>query len=250
MGTLFNELLYRPMVNILVLLYENVTFGNLGIAIILLTLVIRVVLFPIFYKTAKHQRISQELQPHIKRIQEEHKDNKANQTKAMMDLYKKHKINPFTPIFLIILQIPIIYALFKVFSHSFADASLSEEALSALYNFVHPPESLNFMFLGMDLKMKSMIVVVIAAVAQFFQGKLSIIKTKKSAEDKTVSQAEAMGKQMMYIGPLLTLGLLWNLPAAIGVYWLSTTVFSIIQQVILNRHMDKLHNPAVLNPKP
>src|SRR3989338_3537665 len=119
MSTLFNEVLYRPMVNILVLLYENITFGSLGIAIILLTLIIRIVLFPVFFKTAKHQRISQELQPHIKRIQEEHKDDKANQTKALMDLYKKHKINPLTPILLIVLQIPIIYALYVVFSESF-----------------------------------------------------------------------------------------------------------------------------------
>src|SRR3989338_5142007 len=115
MSTLFNEILYRPMVNILVLLYENITFGSLGISIILLTLIVRVVLFPIFFKTAKHQRISQELQPHLKRIQEEHKDNKANQTKAMMDLYKKHNINPLTPILLIIIQLPILIALFIVF---------------------------------------------------------------------------------------------------------------------------------------
>ena len=245
MSALFNELLYRPMVNILVLLYENVTFGSLGIAIILLTLIIRVVLFPIFFKTAKHQRISQELQPHIKRIQEEHKDSKANQTKAMMDLYKKHKINPLTPIFLIILQIPIIYALFKVFSHSFAESTLSEEALSALYSFVTAPSSIDFYFLGMDLKLKNIIIVIVAAVAQFFQGKLSIIKTKKSLENQTVSQAEKIGKQMMYIGPLLTLVFLWNLPAAIGVYWLSTTVFSIIQQIFLNKHMEKKHDPML-----
>lgn len=245
MSALFNELLYRPMVNALVLLYENITFGDIGLAIILLTLIIRIVLFPVFFKTAKHQRISQELQPHIKRIQEEHKDDKASQTKAMMDLYKKHKINPLTPIFLIILQIPIIYALYVVFSQSFSENALSEKALNALYSFVMPPENVSYTFFGLDLKVRNTLLVVIAAVGQFFQSKLAMIKTKKSLEDKTVSQAEGIAKNMMYLGPLLTLGFLWNLPAAIGLYWLSTTVFSIIQQIFLNRHMEKKHAPLV-----
>lgn len=241
MATIFNELLYRPMLNTLVLLYENVTFGNLGLSIIILTLLIRIVLFPLFFKTAKHQRISQELQPHIKKIQDTHKEDKATQTKALMDLYKKHNINPFTPIFLLILQIPILYALFVVFSQSFGDTALSEKALSALYNFVPIPDHINFTFLSLDLKVKSLILVLIATAAQFIQGKVSLIKPKKSLENKTLSQAEAIGRQMIFIGPLLTFVLLWNLPAAIGLYWLSTTVFSIIQQIMLNRHMDKKH---------
>jgi len=242
MSGIFNEFLYRPMVNALVFLYESVTFGNLGVAIILLTVIIRIILFPIFYKTAKHQRVAQELQPHIKRIQEKHKDSKADQTKAMMDLYREHKINPLTPIGLIIIQIPIIYALYLVFSESFSDKALSEKAISALYSFTAIPETINYLFLGIDLRTTNLAVVFLSTIAQYIQGKLSMIKP--SGGNKDLGQAAAIGKQMMYIGPILTLTILWNLPSAIGLYWLSTTVFSIVQQVILNKHMEK-HGIAI-----
>src|SRR3989338_7917009 len=121
---IFNELLHRPLVNLLAFLYEHPAFRDFGVAIIMLTVIIRLVLFPLFHKTAQHQRINQKLQPHIKKIQETHKDNREAQTKAMMALYSEHNINPLTPILLLIVQLPILIALYQVFRDGF---SRSEE---------------------------------------------------------------------------------------------------------------------------
>ncbi len=86
---LFHEFLYRPLFNALFFLYQNFSFHDLGIAIILLTILIRVVLFPLFYKGAKDQAIMQRLAPKIKEIQRNHKHNKEKQAQAMLELYRK-----------------------------------------------------------------------------------------------------------------------------------------------------------------
>lgn len=229
MVTLFNELLYKPLVNALIFLYETAAFYDLGVAIILLTILIRLVMFPVFYKTAKHQRITQKLQPHLKKIQETHKGDKTAQTQATLDLYKAHGINPLTPLFLVLIQLPILIALYQVFS-----GGLSEETLKYLYSFVSRPEVINSTFFGLDLHASSWPLVLLAAAAQYIQGKMALIKREPNS---TPTQAEKIGEQMVYIGPILTLVILWSFPAAIGLYWLVTTLFSIGQQVLVNKHI-------------
>ena len=96
MANLFHTILYQPLFNALIFLYQYLSFHDLGIAIILLTIVIRLVLFPLFYKGAKDQAILQRLAPKIKEIQTNHKNDKQKQAKAMMDLYRQHKVNPFS----------------------------------------------------------------------------------------------------------------------------------------------------------
>lgn len=231
MGDLFNEILHRPLVNLLVFLYERVTFNDLGLAIILVTLVTRVILFPVFHKTALHQRKQQILQPKLKKIQEETKDNKAAQGKAMMELYKAHGINPFEPFVLILIQLPILIALYQVFQEGF-----SEKALSSLYSFVPQPEIITSTFLGIDLSERNIAIIVLAALAQYIQGKLSITKP---ALKNNPTQTERIATQMTLIGPVITLAILWNFQAAIGLYWLSTTIFSIGHQLIVNRSVLK-----------
>lgn len=229
MGALFNEVLYRPFINALVFLYETIALHDLGIAIILLTLLIRLILFPLFQKAMRHQRIAQELQPHVKKIQEKHKNDKEAQAKAVFDLYGKHNVNPFTPFLLLLVQLPILFALYKVF-RNVGEGTVS---FDILYSFVPSPEVLAPSFLGiLDLAQPSAVLTVIAALAQFVQSKLTIPAQPKGGKEDT---AAAIGRNMMYIGPLLTLFILWSFPAAIGVYWLTTTIFSIIQQKLINK---------------
>lgn len=228
-SNLFNELLSRPLLNILVFLYENVAFRDLGIAIILLTIFVRIVLFPLFHKIAYHQRMTQKIQPHIKRIQEKHKENKEAQAKAMMALYGEHKINPLTPFFLLILQLPILLALYHVFIEG-----ISEKALTSLYSFVPVPDVINNTLLGIiDLDKRSLIIVFAATIAQFIQAKISSAP-KEGADPKMAKIA----KQMSFIGPVLAFVILMYLPAAVGVYWLTSTTFSIFQQMFLDRKLE------------
>ncbi len=226
---LFNIILYQPLLNLLAVLYEFATFHSMGLSIIFLTLIIRFILFPIFYKTAKHQRVIQALQPHIKRIQETHKEDRAKQSQEMMALYKEHGVNPMTPIFLLLLQLPVLIALYSVFKGGF-----SADALKSLYSFIPQPGEINNTFVGIDLLIPNLVIVVLAAALQYVQARLAIVKTPKT---DVPSAADKMGQNMAFMSPILTLVVLYHLPAGIALYWLTGTVFSIFQQILINKHI-------------
>lgn len=224
---MFTTYIYNPLLAILVFIYKNLAFGDFGLAIIILTIFIRIVLFPLFYKGTKSQMLMSRLQPHIKKIQKDHKDNKEEQTKKLLALYKEHKINPFSSFLLLLLQIPIIIALYQIFIKE-----LSNSAFDNLY------------FLGLiNLQERVLGLVVLAAVLQYWQGKLSIPKDNPDKENKTTPSSNplhSMGKTMVYLGPILTLVVLINLPAALALYWAVSTIFSIGQQIYINKRMGVL----------
>lgn len=232
MANLFNEIFYRPLFNVLVFLYQYVSWQDLGVAIIILTVLIRFILFPLFYKGAKDQAIMQRLAPKIKEIQESYKDNREKQAKAMMDIYKEHKVNPLSQFLIIIIQLPILIALYQVFWKGIA-----EIPSGILYSFIPQISNLNHYFLGIvDLSKKNLAIIVLAALAQYFQGKLALIKNNKN--DKNLTPMERMGKQMVFLGPILTITFLAYLPSAVGLYWLTTSVFSVIQQIFINKQLN------------
>jgi YidC/Oxa1 family membrane protein insertase len=176
----------------------------------------------------------QYLQPKLKAIQLEHKADRAKQTEAMMALYKEHQVNPFSGILFLLIQIPVLITLYQIFLKS-----LSPEAFaSTLYSFVHLPEAFNVTFLGLiDLSSRSILMVVLAALAQFLQGKLAMPKRQDSKTP--LSTQEQIGRNMMYVGPLLTIFIFFNFPAAISLYWLASSLFSIVQQVVINKSLEK-----------
>ena len=221
MANLFNVYLYQPILSVLIFIYENLSFHNLGIAIIILTVFIRVVLFPLFYKSAKDQSLMARIQPKIKKIQEDLKHNKEEQTKALLSLYKEHRLNPFSGLFLVLIQLPILIALYRVFLR---------ELGSSVFD--------NKLLFGLNLGEKSLIIALIAAALQYFQGKLALPKKDKKTV-KNDSPMASMGKTMVYIGPFLTVMILAGLPAALGVYWATSTLFSVGQQVYINAKLNE-----------
>lgn len=235
MKELFTEAIYRPLFNALAWLYENVAFEDLGIAIIILTLIVRVVLFPLFQKTAKHQQVTQNLQPEIKKIQKKHKQDKEAQAKELIELYNEHKINPMTPLVALLVQLPIVFVLYRIFINGF-----SQEALQLLYPFIQLPDAPAQTFLGViDLTQSSIWIAAITAAAQFAQGKISLSSNKKKVKGQVDSKAEKMGKWMLVAMPAIAFIALLNFPAAVGIYWLTTTVFSVFQQVLVKRSLNK-----------
>ncbi|MFA5173211.1 MAG: YidC/Oxa1 family membrane protein insertase [Candidatus Paceibacterota bacterium] len=232
MSFLYNEFLYRPLLNALVFIYDFISFEDLGLAVILLTVFIRLILFPLFHKGSKNQAIIQKIQPKIKEISDNFKDNKEEQVKRIMEIYKENKINPFSGILLLLIQLPILLALFHVFYYGLS----STDSFSLLYSFVPKPESFNFSFLGLiNLKEPSIIVVVLAAAFQYFQGWLSL----PASRGKSQNPAEDLGKKMVLIGPFLTFFILYSLPSVVGLYWITTSIFSSLQQIIINNSLKK-----------
>jgi YidC/Oxa1 family membrane protein insertase len=232
MTYLYHLIFKYPILNVLIYFYQTIAFHDLGIAIILVTLVIRLILYPFFHTGAKQQMLMQRIQPHVKKIQEEHKGDREKQAAALMALYKEHGVNPFSSIILLVIQLPILLALYRIILYELAGGV----ALAGLYPFVPAPQTINAMFLGVINLLKPNIwLVLIAAAAQFIQARLAI--WKNPTVNATPSTAEKMARQMAYVAPIITIVIFYSLPAAVGLYWIVSSVFSVIQQLVVNRHL-------------
>lgn len=224
--TFFNEVLYRPLFNILVWLYNVIPGNDLGVAIVILTVIIRFILYPLSKKAIQSQKALNELQPKIKEIQKRHK-NKEEAAKAMMDLYKTHKVNPMAGCLPILIQLPLLIALYRVFFNG-----LNPESLNDLYSFIQAPEALNVMFLGLvNLSERSIFLAFLAGGLQFVHSKMVMPQIKPNKKKSDMPDfATIMSKQMLYMMPLLTVFIAWSLPSALPLYWIVITLFGIIQQ--------------------
>jgi YidC/Oxa1 family membrane protein insertase len=249
---IYDELIYRPLFNLLVFLYNVIPGQEIGIAIILLTIIVRLLLYKVNGKSIKSQRELQEIQPLIKEIQQKYKDNKERQAKELMAIYQKHKINPFSGCLPLLIQFPIIIALYRVFLSGFQD-----DKLNALYSFVANPGHINAVSFGVDLSVSNIYLAVLAAVLQYYQTKSimgGVMNKKpensvKADEDKTPEEkmqefTQSLTKNMMYMMPLMTLIFAMTLPSGLALYWSVTTLFAIVQQYFIIKKR-KAENQAV-----
>ena len=219
----FNLIIYQPLFNALVLFYQILPGRDFGIAIIVLTILIKIIFYPLAVKAIKSQKALSELQPKIKEIQNKYKQDKEKQAKEIIALYKKEKVNPFSGLLPLLIQLPVLIGLFQVFMRGF-----SPEQMIYLYDFVSNPGQVNLSFLGLlNLGEPSLLLAVFAGVCQFFQAKM-IIPRQKTGKEKDFSSI--MQKQMLYFLPIFTVFILWRLPSAIGLYWMVTSLFTIVQQ--------------------
>jgi YidC/Oxa1 family membrane protein insertase len=229
---IFNEVFYRPLFNGLIFLYNAVPFHDFGVAIILLTLIIRFILYPLNQKAMKSQKALNALQPQIKEVQNKHKGDKAKQSQALMDIYKTNNINPASGCLPILIQLPVLIALYRVFFNG-----LNPDSLSSLYTFIVSPGAINPLFLGLiDLSTSNYIMAIIAGILTFFQTKMTMPNQQKSP---VAGDFSAMfSKQMVYMMPIITVVIAWKLPAGLALYWIVITLFGIVQQYLVNKNKD------------
>ncbi len=237
----FYVILYQPLFNSLVWLYNSVPGHDFGIAIIILTIIIRVILFPTSVKAVKSQRSLQKLQPKILELQKKYKDDKEKQAKEIFALYKIEKINPFSGLFLALIQVPILIALYRVFWDG-----LNQSKLSVLYSFITNPGQINPLFLHIiNLSKPNIIFAILAGLTQYFQTKMLLPPVDSAnIKDKTPDISQMMQKQMVYFFPIFTVIILINLPSALGLYWVASGLFSIIQQYYIFKQK-KLETPKI-----
>ena len=226
---LFNQILYYPLFNALVWLYNIIPGQDLGIAIIILTALIRLILYPLSRKAICSQKAMAKLQPEIKEIRKKYK-NKEEQAKAMMGLYQKYKINPLSGCLPILIQLPILVALYRVFF-----TGLDPQKLNGLYGFIEQPSSLNPIFLGLvDLSQRSIVLAILAGIFMFIQSKMIMpqkaLQSTQGTKIAGLDISSLMSHQMVYFMPLITIFIAWNLPAALPLYWIVITLFGIVQQ--------------------
>lgn len=218
---LFNKILYQPLFNALIFLYQFLPGRDFGIAVIVLTSLIRLGLSPLMAQSLKSQKALSGIQKKVKEIQNNNKDNKEKQMQEILELYQKEKINPLNSLMPILIQLPLLIALYRVFWRG-----LQPEELSYLYSFIPRPETINFSFLNLiDLAQPSLVLAILAGLAQLIQ--------MKSNQKKTGQSTSGISGQMIFMFPFLTIFILVKMPAAVALYWITTTILSIGQQYLI-----------------
>lgn len=236
MYELFTTIFYQPLWNALVWLYEVIPGEDIGVAIIALTILIKLVLFPFSAQALRSQRAMQTLQPKIDALRTQFKDEREKLAKAMMELYSKEKVSPLSSCLPILIQLPILIALYQVLR-----AGLGDHSPELLYSFVRNPGPLDPHFLGfMDLAKPNYILAVLAGAIQFWQTKMIQVKSPPkdvaaSPGAKDESMMSMMNKQMLYVMPIMTVVIGVGLPGGLTLYWFMTNLASVVQQFFFLR---------------
>lgn len=225
---LWNNALYRPILNTLFFLIAKVPGHNLGVAILLLTILIKLILLIPNQKALKSQRSLQIVQPQLDALKIKHKDNPQLLASETMKIWKEHKVNPMGSCLPMLIQFPILIALFYVVKDGL---NIDSQLLyGSLKDF--DPKSVGTFFLWFDLtKVSAIVLPITIGLLQFAQIRLSFAKAKPAPQ----SQAAMMNKMMQYVLPVMIGVFSASLPAAVGLYWGVSTLFAIGQQVVVNR---------------
>src|SRR3990167_11195952 len=266
--TFFNQVLIWPILNILMALYKLfVTLhlpGALGLAVITMTSLIRLILHPLTLSQLKSAHKMNKLKPHIDALGKKHKDDKVKLQQAQMQLYKEAGINPAAGCLPLLLQMPILIALYNLFFQILTNGNMNK-VVAEVNRVVYFPFlkihsfDLSFFFLNLSSKPSDwksggwwlLLVPIITAGLQYWQTKMMVPQTKiqnpkskiqkiekepvngKKAVDKSADKedmGQAMQKQMAIMMPLMIGFFAYSFPLGLSLYWNTFTLFGIIQQ--------------------
>lgn len=239
-STIWHTLFFDPVYNGLVFFITIVPHGDVGLAIIGTTVVVKVILLPLSLKAARTQKVMRELEPKLKEIKEKFKDKREEQARAMMEVYREAGLNPFASILLLFLQIPIIIALY-LSVYSGGGVSLPEINVDLLYGFVSEPDKVNMIFLGLiDVAGRSLPLALLAGITQFVHAQMAIPKPtprkEGDAPDFKADFTRSMQTQMRYIMPVIIFIAAYMISAAIALYFVVSNITMIAQEYLVRRH--------------
>ncbi len=244
---LFRAVISKPLFNILVFLTNKLPGHPFGWAIIILTILVRIALFLPNQKSMRSQREMQKLQPKLEELKQKYGKNQQMMAMKTMELYKTHKINPMGSCLPLMFQMPFLLGIYYIIREG-----LSPHLNYLLYSFQHGVDLsvVNTSFMGLNLGINGPIVLaVLVGATQWVAIKLSFISAKKRA-DKTsdkpavkkagpAGQMQQMNKIMLWMMPVMIAMFVTSFPAGVGIYWLTSTVFGIFQQKLVNWQLDQ-----------
>lgn len=234
MSFLYHTIIYVPLYNALVFLMDILPGVNAGLAVLLLTVIVRFILFPLSYKSVKTQIAMRSMEPELNAIKQSFANDRQAQAEATMKLYKAKGVNPFSGFFLILIQLPIIFALYSIFLRS----GLPYLNLNLLYSFVHAPGTVSMMLLGVNIAKKSVIFALCAALTQFFQIRLTMPAPAPAAAGSFKGDlARSMHFQMRYMMPVIIFFISYSISAAVALYWSVSNLFMIGQELYVRRRL-------------
>jgi len=237
----FTTYLIQPLYNLFVFLIGVMPGGDVGFALIVMTLLVRIIFYPAYTSSIRTQMGMAAVQGELDEINETYKDDPTEKAKRIMALYKERNIRPFSSFIAILAPIPIFIALY----YSIAREGLPHIDTNLLYSFVHAPATVNVMFLGFLnlLAAHNIVLSLVVAFLQYLVVRLSITRTKKAgttakplAADK--AQAQAMQQNLMlYALPVLYVFIVYSLPAVAGLYFGVTNLISVGQELLIKRQI-------------
>lgn len=242
MASFFHTALYTPIYNLLVFLVDVVPGADIGLAVVAVTIIVRLIIMPPSFAAQKTARATKRIEPALKKIREDLKDDKEAQARAMMALYKENGINPFASILTLLIQLPVVICLYWVF-HS---KSLLTIDPALLYSFVQMPETVSPLFLGIFvLTSTNIVLAVLAAFTQFLLALYAIPKAPTVKEDSSMQAdiSRAMTLQMRYVFPLI-MGAIAYTSGAIALYFITSNLFGIVQEYFVRKSMGETTSPT------
>lgn len=242
---MYTNFIFTPLYNSLILIMDVLPFIDAGVAVIIFTCIVRLILFPLSRKSIITQARMKEVEPELTKIKENLKDNKEAQAKAMMDLYKTKEINPFSSFLLILIQLPIFIAMYSVF-----EKGLPVVNPDFLYSFVSVPVIKMSLFGWFDITQKSLLLSLLVAVSQFFQIHYSLKSNPMpTSSQKTGSMTEEVMrnalKQMRFVFPVMVFIISYIIiptqapkaAAVFAIYWIVSNLFTIVQEIIVRKQI-------------
>ncbi|OGG75217.1 hypothetical protein A3A41_03775 [Candidatus Kaiserbacteria bacterium RIFCSPLOWO2_01_FULL_54_22] len=237
-SNLFHATIYDPLYNGIIFFVGIVPSHDMGLAIIALTIVVRIIIFPLSSRAIKTQMAMKRIAPEVDALKAKHKDNREAQAKAIFALYKERGVRPFASFGLVLIQFPVLIGLYWVFYAG----GFPQVDPTLLYSFVQTPPSVNMEFLGLlDISQRSLIVALLAAATQLIYTRLSMgPRGQVTATEATLSgdMARSFDLQARYVLPVIIGVIAYTIPAAAPLYWVTSNIFMIIQEYASGRRFN------------
>ena len=232
---IYHSYIFNPLYNGLVFLIDVFPWMDAGIAVIVFTIIVRLLLFPISKKSIITQVRMKQIEPELAKIREKTGNDKQAQALQTMALYKERGVSPFSSFFLLFLQLPIIYALYSIFIHS----GLPEVNKEILYGFVSVPV-INMHFLGLiDIGIRNIPLSIIAGISQFLQLHFSpatrSVDYKKGASNPA-DIAQNMTRNLKYFFPIMVFLISYKISSVVALYWTVSSLFTVAQELYVRKY--------------
>ena len=247
---MFHEYIFRPLYNLLIGIMNVLPGIDVGIAVVIFTIIVRLILFPLSKNSLLTQVKMKEVEPEANKIKAQYASDKQLQSLKVMELYKQKGIKPFSGILLLFIQLPVLFALISVFYKIIptVDSTL-------LYSFIHVPHAAAT-FLGLDITTKSLILSLFVGICQFIQLHFSIAARQQKAQQAKIAQTKqpaptdfasqmsgSMTNQMKYFLPIIAFAsTYWFIPARfpqaasiVAIYWSVSALFTLAQELYIEK---------------
>jgi YidC/Oxa1 family membrane protein insertase len=224
-----STLLVQPLFNVLLLLYIYLPGHDLGVGVIVFTILIRLLLWPLFSKSIRSQLMMSKIQPEIEAVQKKYQSDKQTQVAELMKLYQQHNFNPFSGIIFLFLQLPILLAVYHVFQ------LLNQPFSHLVYSGIPLPLVMDYTFLGwFDLSQPFLLATAFASLIQFVQ----VWESMRKLPQAKVQTASAKASRLTtYLSPVLTFVIFRSFPSVLSLYWSVSSLVSLFQQWLIQRKM-------------